>query len=342
MIEELFNKAQQHFEQLEFEECANTYRQILFYEANNTFAMDSLAEVLIELNDTTRALELLDTSCRMQPNENPFKYLTMAQLLEGTDSLSANKKGIELLENQRKQILEGKIECDIDEITKQIASGYAAVAELYLTDLCCEQNAEQECERCVNCALELDPNSIDALQTCCSLKISQCKSKEESLAPLLKSFHIWKEAEESPSASFKQNSAKLFMELEQYEHAITVLQILVDENDEEIQSWYYLGICHENIKEYIAATDALTRAKELFDKAIAKNQSIDTELHQTILQLLDKLAPLTQQEEAKIKENENGFGNEDDLHDFDENDIEDIDDIEDEQQNDNDDTQMNN
>merc|ERR1712038_476026 len=42
------------------------------------------------------------------------------------------------------------------ETRKQLCGAYCSMAELYLTDLCYEPNAEQECERSLTLALELD------------------------------------------------------------------------------------------------------------------------------------------------------------------------------------------
>ena len=61
-----------------------------------------------------------------------------------------------------------------------MCGGYCSVAELYLTDLCFEDNAEQNCESALQAALQLDdPNSSpDAMQAMANLRISQCRGLE--------------------------------------------------------------------------------------------------------------------------------------------------------------------
>ena len=68
-----------------------------------------------------------------------------------------------------------------------MVSARVTVAELYLTDLCYEENAETECEKYVNLALEIhgdsdnkesEPCTIDALQTAANLRLSQQRPKQ--------------------------------------------------------------------------------------------------------------------------------------------------------------------
>jgi tetratricopeptide (TPR) repeat protein len=67
----------------------------------------------------------------------------------------------------------------VQSITKQLAQACCSSAELYLTDLCMEDQAEQHCERYVHQALHdyLDSTThepyVDAWQTAASLRLSQ-------------------------------------------------------------------------------------------------------------------------------------------------------------------------
>eukprot|EP00349_Pseudokeronopsis_sp_Brazil_P007706 CAMPEP_0202967762 /NCGR_PEP_ID=MMETSP1396-20130829/12760_1 /ASSEMBLY_ACC=CAM_ASM_000872 /TAXON_ID= /ORGANISM="Pseudokeronopsis sp., Strain Brazil" /LENGTH=44 /DNA_ID= /DNA_START= /DNA_END= /DNA_ORIENTATION= len=44
-----------------------------------------------------------------------------------------------------------------------MASAYASIAELFMTELCDEDGAEEACEEAVQSALEIDSKNIDAL-----------------------------------------------------------------------------------------------------------------------------------------------------------------------------------
>ena len=59
-----------------------------------------------------------------------------------------------------------------------MAKAYCGIAELYLTDLCEEEGAEENCEAALKSALLNDKNNLDARQTFASMRISQCKFDE--------------------------------------------------------------------------------------------------------------------------------------------------------------------
>jgi len=56
------------------------------------------------------------------------------------------------------------------------------------------ENAERDCERLLKEALNVDPNSPEALQTLASFKISQ-QDLDAALNLLNKSFSVWKDEE---------------------------------------------------------------------------------------------------------------------------------------------------
>jgi hypothetical protein len=66
------------------------------------------------------------------------------------------------------------------------------VAELYLTDLCYEENAESECESHLEKALQMkdvdDQPFADALQTIASLRLSQQSRRQEGVGYALRAF----------------------------------------------------------------------------------------------------------------------------------------------------------
>jgi hypothetical protein len=64
-------------------------------------------------------------------------------------------------------------------IRRQLCGAYCSVSELYMTDLCFDQNAEQNCESALNAALELDDKSSpDVVQAMANLRLSQNRGFE--------------------------------------------------------------------------------------------------------------------------------------------------------------------
>jgi hypothetical protein len=71
----------------------------------------------------------------------------------------------------------------VEFLRKQIARSYSSLAELYMTDLCFEENAETECEAAVVGSLQYDPGSLDGRCALASLRLSQ-QRPTEALTPI--------------------------------------------------------------------------------------------------------------------------------------------------------------
>jgi hypothetical protein len=138
----------------------------------------------------------------------------IGQLSEGKEALSSYQRGIECLQKAvtcRKSvaeqapsasavatsadIMDTKDEEDdnhenlspqdlLQETKRQLATAFCTTGELFLTDLCFEEHAEQQCESYVQQALQLTDHSnnneptVDALQTVTSLRLSQRRGLE--------------------------------------------------------------------------------------------------------------------------------------------------------------------
>lgn len=72
----------------------------------------------------------------------------------------------------------------------QLCGAYCSVAELYLTDLCFEENAENDCESALQAALQLDtPTSPpDAVQAMANLRLSQNRV-DEAVGLIIESYN---------------------------------------------------------------------------------------------------------------------------------------------------------
>ena len=198
--------------------CEDANRAIALYDTalsvpidkanmDATLLLEKRAEAKVSISDPDgaradfqRAFEMFREDQQRQSRSNaniatitdPVTLERMASLLMyigqlsgGIEALESYKEGIQLLEQslaiqkeeqqQQQQLIE---ETAVQEVRKQLAAACSSAAELYLTDLCYEDNAEQECEAMVHRALECNTKSLDALQTAASLRLSQCRGIE--------------------------------------------------------------------------------------------------------------------------------------------------------------------
>jgi tetratricopeptide (TPR) repeat protein len=171
----------------------------LSLDSNDTNVIDALADVLLQMGNHDEALKLLLTSTSIDPEANPFKWLYLAQLQSSFDSLASYLKAIELLqESARSRSDEAQVSdtskagdeniflialfsghiSQVVALRKQISKAHCSIAELYMTDLCYEENAEVECEAAINKAISTYPDSLDGQQALVNLRISQCRTEE--------------------------------------------------------------------------------------------------------------------------------------------------------------------
>lgn len=177
----------------------------LALDENNANIMEALGECCLSTGDAEQAHTLLQKSIAIDPDSSPYKYLYLAQLVVGADSVACYEKAITILNKYMTGELQpngevGNANASNDnnngtptvfqasasssapanqvEIKRQIAKAYVGIVEAYMTDLCDEVDAETRCEEAIKLALEVDSESLDAQQALASVRISQCRPDE--------------------------------------------------------------------------------------------------------------------------------------------------------------------
>eukprot|EP01041_Mallomonas_annulata_P010485 gene10485-21867_t len=162
-------------QRFEYELASNFFKRALEKKPEDTNIMDALADVFLQLGDRDSAYTLLQQSTLIAPEINPYKWLYLAQLQEGCDALCSYERAIPLLELLINKTMDESEKCTI---TKQLSKIHSSIAELYLTDLCFEDEAESKCETAVLHSLSIDSTSMDGLQALASLRLSQNRRPE--------------------------------------------------------------------------------------------------------------------------------------------------------------------
>ena len=163
----------------------------------------------------------------------------------------------------------GGQEMDADAAGREVAKAYCGIAELYLTDLCDEEGAEENCETALKAALLNDKNNLDARQTFASMRISQQKPdeacamieeiynevyprfKENQSMPLMsmdtEGAGDVEEKKEAPDSAFMLQTVKLMIECAPdraslASQTLELLVLLLNENDEDPELWFVMGM----------------------------------------------------------------------------------------------------
>ncbi|KAK3330305.1 hypothetical protein B0H66DRAFT_56402 [Apodospora peruviana] len=185
----------------------------------------------------------------------PEKFLWLAQLSEhgGQDSVSWFERGAAALRSQI-QTLSDTLEAQplsrdqqeavISEKKRKLADTLCAVAEVYMTDLSWEEDAEQRCEALITEATMLSPEVPETWQTVANVRISQART-EEACEALKRSLGIWTdlppEDPNVPPFPTRVSLVRLLIEVGMEEKAIEVVERLISEDDRSVEVWYLGG-----------------------------------------------------------------------------------------------------
>ncbi|KAF2973029.1 hypothetical protein GQX73_g542 [Xylaria multiplex] len=225
-------------------------------------ALNFLGQINLELGDfdTARAYLLRAVAIDEDGTKDesvgggPEKFLSLAQLSEegGKDSVgwfekgaAALKKRIQDLENIKgKGKNSDKQTILLDELRKKLAMTLCSVAEVYMTDLSWEEDAEKRCESLTTEATMVAPDFAETWQTLANVRISQSRF-DDAKAALTRSLELWKDLlPEDPSVPdfpSRVGLSRLLMEVEMEQEAIEVLERLVGEDDQSVEVWYLGG-----------------------------------------------------------------------------------------------------
>jgi len=303
-------------------------------------ALNLLGEINVELGDPDSAREAFQAAIVIDPegtNDGAEKFLWLAQLNEegGAESVRWFEKGIAVLKREISE-LEGKLvkKDDITELLEEkrqkIANSLCGIAEVYMTDLSWEEEAEARCNAAVTEALLFAPENPEPLQTLASIRISQLKP-EEAKSALLRSMELWRDLDPDdakvPDYSTRISLSRLLMEAEMEDEAIEVLERLVGENDGSVEAWYLGGWClhllagkqktkgEEKVAMSLlrASRDWLENCLKLYAMLEYEDERLKEHADELLKELGDVLGPSTgEEEDDEWDEAEDDDGEDDD------------------------------
>jgi len=181
-----------------------------------------------------------------------------------------------------------------------IISGLCSIAEIYMTDECDAENAEQECEKYLMEAIKIDDKNYEVLQLVGSFKISQNK-KEEAISFLLKSKEHWDSSEEGVPPEVKVNFVKLLLELEQFEASSQILEELIEENEYDSEFWFLNAFSLLPI-DPIEAKRSLEKCYELLTSQGLNDPDVITQVEELNEKITTTIKNLPEEEKIEIDE----------------------------------------
>lgn len=182
--EEILTLAKSKIETYDYEEAQALCQEVLKRDADDLKALEVSASLCLELGNKEGAMHCFGRAITLAPDSGFTKYLSMGELLGGEDGLQCYKKGIELIqqsiqETQKENIDDSNGEkksseasssskapiCDNSfskDLIRKLSNAYCSIADLYTSDLCDADGAEQEAETYCKKATECDSTNPEA------------------------------------------------------------------------------------------------------------------------------------------------------------------------------------
>ena len=165
-------------EDCEYDEAEKILKVLFKKDPNNVEVLDYLGELYLNIGNYKGAKKMLENSSSIKPDSNPDKYMDYSQVLDNPiKRVEAYQKAI-LLYNNNLEEYKNDIN-KLKEIKESIASALSSISSLYMTtDLCDDPNAEKICEDNISQALNICPDSIEALLQFSNLRILRRRDNE--------------------------------------------------------------------------------------------------------------------------------------------------------------------
>lgn len=329
--EEVIRRAETLASAGHFESAERLLQRVLAQTPDNIEALELLMEALFDLGETQRATSTLHKLIDAQKARGllpvPEHFMYLGQLSTGRVAVQHFSSGIAAW----KAAMQPDTPLD-PAVQRRICSAYCSICDIFMTDLCFEPDAEAQCERCCQEALEVNPEGIEVLQTLASVRISQ-QRQEEARKCVLRSLEKWhrpipkhmlsaaatttaapadedeiagreEEGEdivdavaelEAPDFDFRMQTAKLLMEVGEHDKAVELLERLLLEDDLTAGVWYLLAACHEIQGQHDEAVECALYALKIVSQS-------DYEQDPCLVEQVEQLAEALQVDKSLVSE----------------------------------------
>jgi len=297
-INSILDKAEEYMDEFKIELAQKFCERALQIDNDNIRGLELTASLLLDMGEVEQAQNCLGRAIFVEPQTGHSKYLTLAQLMTGVESRDLYHKGIELIQKLISSLPTSDEK--LADLRRTLSNAMVSTSEIYMTDLCDEPEAEEEAKKSIESAIEADPTNPEAFQAKANyaLIVEQIETAKTAID---KSLQLWlpdqlKFIEENIgkettlSYEFRISTVKILLDLEDYDNAVLILDSLLHENEEEVNTWYLLG--WSNYLRCKEEAEYAGNARHYLEKALTVNTKCptdDEDLIEHITTLIDEL-----------------------------------------------------
>ena len=273
-VEQLIQTALDFLGRFEIEsarQCVDEALKLATSLESRAAVLDVASQILIsDSAPQEQVLAILNEAETLTPMSSHERLLDLAQFSSGTQCLQYYQNAITLLEQtvagmhqelaKLPNTLKNKAEreelkFDIDDLAQVAATAMVAIAELYTTDLCDEEDAEKQCGHYLQLAISTDPMNVEAYRSMgnfCYIRYDATKppTDMENQSLYKQAIQYSKQAYQILRKCYEQNLdhkipefiprlelGRQLYELQCWEETLTVLTMILQEELEVAEIW---------------------------------------------------------------------------------------------------------
>jgi hypothetical protein len=247
--------------------------------------LDIAAQILIsDRVPPEQVIAILKESETLTPLTSHERLLDLAQFCTSEESLGHYQNAIKLIEAEvgllteefnaipkGRQYAQEREDCqfEIDDLASVAATAMVAISELYTTDLCDDDNAEQQCGHYLQLAMKTDPMSVEAFRAYGNYCYIRYDSKQpitnaanqhllqEAIKASKQAYIILRQCYEQgldskiPEFTPRLELGRQLYELQCWEETLTVLTMILQEELEVAEIWLLCVISSYKLAEQL-------------------------------------------------------------------------------------------
>ena len=321
-VPDLMERVDQYVESFEFELAYKFCQKALELEPNNTNVIEVTGNVCAEQGELEKAKQYFLKAVKLEPDTGHVKYLYLGQISEGQEAVNYFNNAIIILKSKLESILNNKEDADEKEIQQRsintdISNVYCSLAEIYMTDCCMEEEAQKICECFCKQAIETDDKNPDSYIVMCNFLLS-CNDMVQAKESAIKLYDLWRSLTESqpeniPTAiSYEARISliKILIEIEYFDKVFDLVDQLIEENEDDIRIWYYLGLAKYFLLQADENNDNprfyLEKALDLFERTGYEDDDMKTHIEEMLGSCPpeDEMPVIMEEEDEIVSEDE--------------------------------------
>lgn len=215
---------QQHLDMFQYEEARDLCLKAVLLAPEDADLRYQLGSICLELGDFQGGFENIRMSLNLEPETTPDRFFAFAQLIPGREAVEVYEHGLKVY---------AESSMDSAEIKRKVSTACCAAAEIFMTDLCDDEDAEVQCASWLQRALSTDPLNPEAFRVTADLLVCQEKPLE-AREQVLRACQLWSEELERLTNPSEDQTVELLAEFPSYESRISAAKILIEIGGEEL------------------------------------------------------------------------------------------------------------